>query len=139
MLIDTAVRNAKPKYKPCKIIDSDGLYLRVKFTGKYWRMDCRFACKRKALAIGIYLAVSLIEARRILEDARKLLAEGVDPAIVKAINKQTRQYAAENTFKAIAIEWHTKTSSTWAKSTAHNIKQYQSPLEFERVFYRKTA
>ncbi len=124
MLTDAAARNAKSKDKPYKIADSAGLYLLVKTSGKYWRMDYRFAGKRKTLAIGVYPAVSLISARQKRDEARKLLAEDVDPAIVKAINKQTKQYAAENTFKAIALEWHAKTSSTWAESTAHNIKRY---------------
>ena len=124
MLTDTAARNAKPKDKSYKLSDSGGLYLLVKSAGKYWRMDYRFAGKRKTLAIGIYPTITLVNARKKRDDARKLLTEDVDPAIVKAINKQTKQYAAENTFKAIALEWHTKTSSTWAASTAHNIKRY---------------
>ena len=90
MLTDVAARNAKPKDKPYKITDSGGLYLLVKTTGKYWRMNYRFAGKQKTLAIGVYPAVSLVDARKKREDARKLLAEDVDPAIVKAINKQTK-------------------------------------------------
>ncbi len=124
MLTDTAARNAKSKDKPYKISDSGGLYLLVKTTGKYWRMDYRFAGKRKTLAIGVYPTITLVDARKKRDEAKKLLAEDIDPAIVKAINKQTKQYAAENTFKAIALEWHAKTSSTWAESTAHNIKRY---------------
>jgi len=124
MLTDTAVRNAKPKDKPFKISDSGGLYLLVKSIGKYWRMDYRFAGKRKTFAIGVYPKITLISARKKRDDAKRLLAEDIDPSIIKAINKQTKQHAAENTFKAIALEWHTKTSSTWAESTAHNIKRY---------------
>ncbi len=124
MLTDTAVRNAKPKDKPFKISDSGGLYLLVKSTGKYWRMNYRYAGKQKTLSIGVYPTITLVNARKKRDDARKLLAEDVDPAIVKAINKHTKQYAAENTFKAIALEWHAKTSATWAASTAHNIKRY---------------
>ena len=114
MLTDTAARNAKPKEKSYKIADSSGLYLLVKPTGKYWRMDYRFGGKRKTLAIGVYPTITLVNARKKRDDAKKLLAEDVDPAIVKAINKQTKQYAAENTFKAIALELHAKTSAIWA-------------------------
>lgn len=124
MLTDTAARNAKPKEKPFKISDSGGLYLLVKTTGKYWRMDYRFGGKRKTLAIGVYPTITLVNARKKRDEAKKLLAEDTDPSIVKAVSKQTKQYAAENTFKAIALEWHAKTSSTWAASTAHNIKRY---------------
>ena len=114
MLTDTAARNAKPKDKPFKISDSGGRYLLVKTTGKYWRMDYRFSGKRKTLAIGVYPTITLVNARMKRDETRKLLSDDVDPAIVKAISKQTKQYAAENTFKAIALELHAKTSAIWA-------------------------
>ncbi|SEF53245.1 tyrosine-type recombinase/integrase [Nitrosomonas ureae] len=53
-----------------------------------------------------------------------MLAKDIDPSLVKAINKRIARTAAENTFKAVALEWHTKTSKTWAESTANNIKRY---------------
>ena len=124
MLTDTAVRNAKPRDKFYKVSDSGGLYLLVKSTGKYWRMDYRFVGKRKTLAIGVYPAVSLVAARKKRDEARELLAKDIDPSLTKAINKQIVRTAAENTFKAVALEWHAKTSKTWAKTTATNIKRY---------------
>jgi hypothetical protein len=48
----------------------------------------------------------------------------IDPAITKAIRKQIIRHASENTFKAIALEWHSKNTTTWADSTANNIKRY---------------
>ncbi|MBY0485450.1 integrase arm-type DNA-binding domain-containing protein [Nitrosomonas sp.] len=124
MLTDTAIRNAKPRDKFYKVSDSGGLYLLVKSTGKYWRMDYRFVGKRKTLAIGVYPAVSLVNARKKRDEARELLAKDIDPSLTKAINKQIVRTAAENTFKAVALEWHAKTSKTWAETTAENIKRY---------------
>ncbi len=124
MLTDITVRQAKAKILPYKISDSGGLYLLVKTTGKYWRTDYRFAAKRKTLAIGVYPAASLINARKKRDEARELLAKDIDPSLVKAINKQIVHTAAENTFKAVALERHAKTSKTWAESTATNIKRY---------------
>lgn len=124
MLTDTAIRNAKPRDNFYKLSDSAGLYLLVKSTGKYWRMDYRFVGKRKTLAIGVYPAVSLFDARKKRDYARELLAKDIDPSIAKAINKQIARTAAENTFKAVALEWHTKTSKTWAETTSSNIKRY---------------
>ena len=124
MLTDTAIRNAKPRDKFYKVSDSGGLYLLVKSTGKYWRMDYRFVGKRKTLAIGVYPAVSLVAARKKRDEARELLAKDIDPSLTKAINKQIVRTAAENTFKAVALEWHAKTSKTWAETTATNIKRY---------------
>ncbi len=124
MLTDVAARNAKFSDKPYKISDSSGLYLLVKPTGKYWRMNYRFAGKQKTLAIGVYPAVSLVDARKKRDEARELLAKDADPSLAKAINKQVAQYATENTFKAIALEWHAKNTGTWAATTAANIKRY---------------
>ncbi len=124
MLTDTAIRNAKPRDKFYKVSDSGGLYLLVKSTGKYWRMDYRYVGKRKTLAIGVYPAVSLVAARKKRDEARELLAKDIDPSLTKAINKQIMRTAAENTFKAVALEWHAKTSKTWAETTAANIKRY---------------
>ena len=71
MLSATAVRAAKPAEKPYKMTDSGGLYLRVTPTAKRWRMDYRFAGKRKTLALGQYPAVSLHDARIRRDEARR--------------------------------------------------------------------
>ena len=78
MFTDTAVRNAKPRDKFYKVSDSGGLYLLVKSTGKYWRMDYRFVGKRKTLAIGVYPSVSLVAARKKRDEARELLAKDIE-------------------------------------------------------------
>ncbi len=86
-------------------------------------MDYRFADKRKTLALGVYPAITLTAARKKRDEARELLAKDVDPALVKAIKKQAKKHAQENTFQAIALEWHAKQSTTWAESTTANIKR----------------
>ena len=69
-LTDTAVRNAKPAEKPYKLTHGKGLYLLVNAIGKYWRLDYRFAGKRKTLALGVYPDVTLAKARERRDDAR---------------------------------------------------------------------
>lgn len=79
-LTDTAIRQAKPADKPRKLADEKGLYLLIQPTGgKLWRMDYRFNGARKTLALGAYPTVSLAAARERREDARKLLANDIDP------------------------------------------------------------
>ncbi|SEN43020.1 tyrosine-type recombinase/integrase [Nitrosomonas marina] len=124
MLTDTAVRQAKPKDKPYKMGDSGGLYLLVKSNGKYWRMDYRYAGKRKTLAIGVYPQVSLVNARKKRDEAKEHLSNDSDLSLIKAIRKQHALHAADNTFKTVALEWHAKNVHTWAASTAHSIKRY---------------
>lgn len=121
MLTDTTTRQAKPKDKPYKLSDSGGLYLLVNTTGKYWRLNYRFAGKQKTLALGVYPTISLIEARKRRDQAKVLLANDVDPSVTKALNKQAAYTAAKNTFQAIALEWFAKNKDTWAESTAKNI------------------
>lgn len=133
MLTDIAVRQSKTADKPYKLGDSGGLYLLVNSTGKYWRMNYRYAGKQKTLAIGVYPKVSLIEARKIRDEAKDQLAKDIDPAITKAIRKQAVLHASENTFKAVALEWHAKTSKTWAESTTNNIQRYLEKDIFPRL------
>ena len=78
-LTDTFVKNIKPGSGAAgeKHTDGQGLFLLVKEAGKYWRMNYRFAEKRKTLALGVYPAVSLAKARQQRDKARELLAEGI--------------------------------------------------------------
>jgi integrase len=105
-LKDTHIRNAKPSKKPYKLSDGGGMYLLIKPDGaRYWRLDYRFAGKRRTLALGIYPIVSLSSARSRREDARSLLAKGADPGVAKKASKRIAKLTSENTFEAIAREW----------------------------------
>jgi integrase len=72
---------------------------------RYWRLDYRFAGKRRTLALGIYPIVSLANARSRREDARALLAKDIDPGMAKKATKRIAKLASENTFEALAREW----------------------------------
>lgn len=106
MLTDVVVRNSKPLDKDYKITDERGLYLLVKVKGgKLWRYDYRFFGKRKTLALGAYPDVSLIRARELRDDARKLLASDIDPSEVRKATKQSRLANERNSFEIVAREW----------------------------------
>lgn len=117
-LTDTFIKQVKAT-RPAgdKHADGGGLYLLVKEAGKYWRMDYRYLDKRKTLALGVYPVVSLAIARRRREDARKLLAEGIDPGQAKRDNRHTKAGAAANTFETVARTWLMKTAANRAEST----------------------
>lgn len=116
----TFVASVKHSGKPVgdKHSDGHGLYLHVTATGKYWRMAYRFTEKQKTLALGVYPAVSLAEARTGRTKARELLAVGVDPSAAKRVDKAARLAAGENTFKVIALEWHGTKAGGWSNSHA---------------------
>jgi integrase len=121
-LSDPAVRNAKPADKPYKLTDGDGLYLLVKNAGKYWRYDYRYVGKRKTLAFGVYPVITLAEARERRTQARKLLANGSDPGVIKQAKKREEKELSANTFEAVAREWHQKQSVKWVpKNTARTL------------------
>nr|WP_314862548.1 Arm DNA-binding domain-containing protein [uncultured Undibacterium sp.] len=87
-LTETQVKSAKTTGKPLKLSDGGGLFLLVNSDGtKYWRMAYRFGGKQKLLAFGKYgkNEVSLAEARAKRDEARKLLADDIDPAQSKRI------------------------------------------------------
>lgn len=113
-----AVRNAKPKDKPYKLSDERGLYLLVTSTTKCWRLDYRFEGKRKTLALGVEPDTGLADARRKCDEARKLLADGVDPGAARKAHKASRETAHANSFEAIAREWYAKRLPTWSKKYA---------------------
>lgn len=103
------VKNAKEIDKPQKLADGGGLYLLVQPNGaKYWRLDYRFAGKRKTLAVGVYPDVSLSDARERREAARKMLANGADPSAVKKAQRAAAVALAENSFEIVAREWAAK-------------------------------
>lgn len=76
-LTDIKIKTAKPKDKPYKLADGEGMYLLVNTNcSKYWRMKYRIAGKEKILSIGIYPDISLADARAKRMEARKILASG---------------------------------------------------------------
>jgi len=115
-LTATAVTQAKPKPKPYSLSDGGGMYLLVNATAKYWRYDYRFAGKRKTLALGVYPATSLKQAREKHQRARENLANGIDPSAHKKALSAATQAAFTNSFEALAIEW-SKTRSKKSEST----------------------
>lgn len=87
-LSNTKIESSHPNDKPFKLADEKGLFLLVNPNGsKYWRLRYRFNGKEKSLSIGIYPAVTLKEARAKRDDARKLLADGIDPSESRKVFK----------------------------------------------------
>jgi len=88
-LTNTAIKTARPQAAPYKLYDEKGLYLLIDPKGgRLWRLKYRFNGKEKKLAIGAYPEIGLKEARDKRDDARSLLAVGVDPSQKKKTDKQ---------------------------------------------------
>jgi len=108
-LTDVAIRKAKPAEKAVKLSDGGGLYLEVSPSGgKLWRQKYRWLGKEKRLSHGAYPDVSLAAAREKRDEARKLLAAGVDPGEHKKATRAAAVDRAGNSFEVIAREWLAK-------------------------------
>jgi hypothetical protein len=106
-LKDIQIKTAKPKEKDYKLTDGGGLYLLLTSGGsKLWRFKYRFDGKEKLLAFGVYPDISLAEARERRQEARNLVAKGIDPSAEKKAAKQKRTDLKANSFEVIAREWH---------------------------------
>lgn len=119
-LTDVEVKKAAPREKDYKLSDAggcSGLYVLVKSTGaKYWRLKYRILGKEKALPIGVYPTVSLKEARLKGFEAKRLIADGVDPMAQRKAEKRDLLGASENTFEAAANAWFEMISPEWSAS-----------------------
>jgi len=119
---DVEVRNARPRDKIYRLTDGSGMYLEVSQAGgKYWRLKYRFAGKEKRLALGVYPEVSAKEARTRRDEARKLLANGIDPGIERKVQRAATVERAANSFEAVAREWFARHAPGWVKTHADKI------------------
>lgn len=127
-LSDVKVRSAKPEAKAYKLTDGEGMVLLVHPNGsKYWRLRYRFGGKEKMLALGKYPEVSLADARARRDEARKLLANSVDPSEnKKAIKVEQEQEAI--TFELVAREWHASNQKWSASHSARVLKSLEDNL-----------
>lgn len=132
-LTDTACRSAKPTDRAYKLFDGDGLYLLVQPNGrKGWRLRYVKPDGREGLtSFGNYPVITLAEARRKRLEAKRQLANGVDPIESKRDAKTT---AAINgrTFEDVALDWHREMSAKWApghsKTVLSRLKTHVFPL-----------
>lgn len=120
-LSDTTARQAKFTGKQQKLSDEKGLFLLITSSGKYWRLKFRFGGKEKVLALGVYPEVSLKEARVKREEARRLLADGIDPSLARKQSKVASRLASENSFEVIAREWHQSQLARWSPTHAQRV------------------
>lgn len=103
---DTRFRNAKPSEKPVKLSDEHGLYLLVNPNGsKLWRWKYRHLGKEKLMTLGQYPLITLAQARQARDDARRLLAQGVDPMEERKLAKVAAKAAADDSFESTARQW----------------------------------
>jgi integrase len=109
ILFATTVTNAKPQARDYKLSDGGGLYLLVRPNGtKLWRLNYRYLEKGRTLAFGAWPAVGLADARARRDEARRLLAAGIDPSHQQKVDAARARVEENDTFKTVAKEWTAK-------------------------------
>jgi integrase len=122
MLNDARIKAAKPKLKPYRLSDAGQLYLQVTPSGgRHWRMNYAFGKNasgkpaQKTLSFGSYPIVTLLQARARRDEAKRLLASGMDPSVARKSEEAAAQAHHRNSFGAIANEWF-EMNSGWSVS-----------------------
>lgn len=139
-LTDAAIRRAKPSDKPQKITDGGGLYLYLYLTltgARSWRWKYRIAGKEKLLSIGLYPDVSLARAREARDEARRLLARGVDPGAQKKAAALAHSALGSDSFETIANEW--LATRPWVPNYAEKVEAWMKNDVFPWVGSRSVG
>lgn len=110
MLTIKQIDAAKPKDKPYRLLDSNGLYLYVPVTGKkVWQLRYKLDGKEKVMTVGKYPLMSLQEARDKAWLAKKDVSVGVDPVKAKKLSVK------DNSFGSIYQEWYEHKKQVWSE------------------------
>ncbi|MGV2907668.1 tyrosine-type recombinase/integrase [Achromobacter sp. AGC25] len=131
MLTDVMARQAKTTGKSYEIVDGDGLYLHISAVGgKAWHFRYPWLGRRSRISLGSYPEVSLREARELRDEARMLLAKGVNPRLDRKRKRHTVTLAGENTFMAVYDKWYEHRKLTLEEG--HQTSLMQIPRIFKK-------
>ncbi|HED2260716.1 TPA: integrase arm-type DNA-binding domain-containing protein [Klebsiella aerogenes] len=137
-LTDIKVRSAKPQEKEYTLVDGDGMFLLIHPNGsKYWRFRFRFGGKQHLMAFGVYPETSLADARQKREEARRLVAAGVDPREHRRAVKE-EQTKEVITFESVAREWHAS-NQKWSESHSGRVLKSLEDNLFAAIGKRNIA
>ena len=116
MLTEAKIRALKPRARLYRVADAGGLCIEIPPNGsRLWRFRYRFDSNARMLSFGAWPAVSLAQARERRDEARKLLAQGIDPSAARKAAKD----ADALTFEAIAREWLARQDLAPATANKH--------------------
>ena len=128
------IETIKATDKPQTFFDGDGLFLYMpekKYTNgkplpasKLWRFKYTFQGKGFLMSFGAYPAMGLHDAREKRQEARNLLANGINPHTAKQqqqADEERSQAVQGNTFEKVAMEWYSTAKSQWSDGHAVTI------------------
>ena len=141
LLSDLAIKSAKKKDKGYTLRDGGGLIVLIHPNGsKYFQLRTTLHGKPKLIQIGNYSYMSLVEARKIASEKKRLIkVEKIDPVLSEKLNKQKKAKEANTTFKKVAEDWIELKTDDMAPSTVLKIKQTLSVLYLNFLSYKRTV
>ncbi|MGQ5290710.1 tyrosine-type recombinase/integrase [Pectobacterium actinidiae] len=105
-LSDLIIRQARATGKTYNLPDSDGLGLVVSpVGGKSWHLRYYWQGKQKRISLGGYPEIGLRKARDLRDEARALLAKGINPHIARNQKRRAARLAAEHSFSHVYQLW----------------------------------
>jgi integrase len=129
-LTETKIKASKAQDKPYKLFDGKGLFLLVTpAKGRLWRFKYRFEGKEKLLSFGVYPAIGLKTARDRCDDARKQVANGIDPSAKRKAERVSRA----DTFAAIANEYLALKGPSLSQSTLEKSRWLLEDLLYPHI------
>lgn len=129
-LTDAEVRRIKACDRTVKRFDERGLHLLIEPRGsKLWRLKYYFEGREKLLSLGSYPDVSLADARKQRDDARKKVAAGIDPVAARKAEK----LAHANTFRAVATDWLKKQETRLAADTVLTMRRWLEEWVYQKI------
>lgn len=141
-LSEAEIRNSKHKAKPYKLCDEGGLRLLVRPSGtKVWQYPYKFLNKNNTYTIGQYCPkgragyVGTAEARKIRDQIKEMIDQGIDPNRHKQIQRHGSKEKAKTTFEAIGREWHDK--GVWVPKHKQNILRSLEDDVFPLIGYKQ--
>lgn len=133
-ITDNKIKQSKPKDKPYKIFDGNGLYLEVRPSGaKHWRYKYRIDGKENLFAIGPYPEVTLMEARKIRQDSRELVKRGIHPSHARSQALISQIDENNNTFLFVANELLLKKEKSWSEAYRRSVSNMLKKHVFPKI------
>lgn len=125
-LNDLKIKSAKPRDKEYLLADGEGLYLRVRPTGKAWAFRYRSGTEEVKLSLGAYPAVPLAEARTKARIEAGKLAAGIDVRLARREQDEKRRVQRLNTFELLARAWHAQAQKDrqWSSGYAQKVLRH---------------
>ncbi|QEX78578.1 tyrosine-type recombinase/integrase [Xanthomonas arboricola pv. pruni] len=138
MLTDMVVRQAKASDKPYTLADFDGLFLYVSpVGGKAWHFRYTWVGQRARISLGSYPELSLREAREFRDQARALVAKGINPRTDRKQKRQAIRLAGENTFMAVYEKWMEHRQLTLEEGRQSSLEQIRRVFKKDVFPYLK--